>query len=294
MVIRFFSVRTPDQARGAEAQPESYELFRRSENKNLVGSACLQREFSRDVRLHGVWVLRDSDWECILSERESILVADAVADDVWGGILDEATGRDCARGLCGSTRPACGTHSDADADVAGNRFDRMHTWVRNDRVSGSASCVDWAASAGIFRRYGIGRGVGLFVRDCYTGAQRLLRQLAVGQPAGVGYVRRACGGRAHLDSAAAENGCVGMARSAAARLRDHTVLVPFEAVAARDGRVCGAEAPADNIGNIPFADGQLDGGGHWDADGHDDDRFLLHDYGLHADVWQLGVASGKH
>ncbi len=65
----------------AEARVHN-EPFRRSENKNLVGRACLQREFSGDVRLYGVWVLRDSDWECILSERESILVADAVADDV--------------------------------------------------------------------------------------------------------------------------------------------------------------------------------------------------------------------
>ncbi len=37
------------------------------------------------------------------------------------------------------------------------------------------------------------------------------------------------------DSTAGENGCMGMARSAAARLRDHTVLVRAEAVAARDG-----------------------------------------------------------
>src|SRR6266851_2105980 len=218
----------------AEARVHN-EPFRRTENKNLVGRACLQREFSGDVRLHGVWVLRDGDWECILSERESILVADAVADDVWGGILDEATGRDCARGLCGPSRPACRTHSDADADVAGNLFDCMHTWVRDDWVAGSASCADWTAVARIFGRDGIGRSVGLFVRDCYAGAQRLLRELAVGQPAGGSDVRRACRRGAQLNSTAGENGCMGMAGSTAARLRDHTVLVPAEAVAARDG-----------------------------------------------------------
>src|SRR5207245_8691427 len=63
-------------------------------------------------------------------------------------------------------------------------FDCMHTWVRDDWVAGSTSCADWTAVAGIFSRDGIGRSVGLLVRDCYTRAQRLLRELAVGQPAG--------------------------------------------------------------------------------------------------------------
>src|SRR3989442_6763544 len=134
------SAATPQRRSWEQRSPWPYDRPSRSEIKSLVCGARLQREFSGDVRLHGVWVLRDSDWECILSEREFILIADAVAYDVWGRILDEATGRDCARGICRSSRPACRTHSYADADVAGNLFDCMHTWVRDDRVAGSTSC----------------------------------------------------------------------------------------------------------------------------------------------------------
>src|SRR5713226_7348022 len=100
------SAATPQPRSWEQRSLWSYDRPFRSEIKNLVGRARLQWEFSGDVRLHGVWVLRDSDWECILSERESILIADVVADDVWGGILDEASRRDCARGVCGSSRPA--------------------------------------------------------------------------------------------------------------------------------------------------------------------------------------------
>src|SRR6266481_4672638 len=64
---------------------------------------------------------------------------------------------------------------------------------------------------------------------------KALRELAVGQPVGSGDGRRACRRGAQLNSTAGENDSMGMARSTAARLRDHTVFVPGEAVAARDG-----------------------------------------------------------
>src|SRR6266478_2837903 len=166
--------------------------------------------------------------------------------------------------------------------------------VRNDRLAGPAACVDRPAAAGVFGGHGTGRRVRLFIRNCYTGTQRLLRELAIGQPAGSGHVRCSRWSRPQLHPSSGKNDGMGMARPPASRLRDNSLSVSAQALSPGDGRVRRAQAPAHNIRDFPFPYCQLGDRAGRDDDGHNDHGFLLYDHGLHSHLRQLGAPSGDH
>src|SRR5882724_4503985 len=149
-------------------------------------------------------------------------------------------------------------------------------------------------AAGVFGGHGTGRRVRLFIRNCYTETQRLLRELAIGQPAGSGHVRCSRWSRPQLHPSSGKNDGMGMARPPASRLRDNSLSVSAQALSPGDGRVRRAQAPAHNIRDFPFPYCQLGDRAGRDDDGHNDHGFLLYDHGLHSHLRQLGAPSGDH
>src|SRR5260370_11842631 len=121
----------------------AYEPLRRTEIKNLVRRPRLQRKFSGDVRLHGIWVLRHGHRQRFLPQRKPFPVAHVVTDDVWGGISDAAPRRHRARCVHRSPWPPRRPHSDSESHVRGHLFDFLHSAVTNDQLAGSLSFFYW-------------------------------------------------------------------------------------------------------------------------------------------------------
>src|ERR1051326_2899486 len=64
--------------------------------KDRRGDSCLDGKFPRDVRLHGLWLLRRGDRARLLPDAERVRFADAVLHDFRHGLLDASARRDRA------------------------------------------------------------------------------------------------------------------------------------------------------------------------------------------------------
>src|SRR5882762_9865116 len=103
----------------------------------MGGSSSLERKFSRDVRLHGLRLLRGGYRPGVFSKRKPLLIVDALVDDIWRG-LSHAAGRRSGLGrLHGQTWPTRGITTDSLFDVGGNLHDRLHAGIRFDWSLGS-------------------------------------------------------------------------------------------------------------------------------------------------------------
>src|SRR6185436_7042357 len=102
-----------------------------------ISGPRLQRKFSGDVRLHGLRLLRLRDRRRIFSQRQSVRVADAGADDVWRRLPDAPARRDRARRLCGQVRAAGRPRLDVEPDVDRHRVHCLRARIPHHRTAGA-------------------------------------------------------------------------------------------------------------------------------------------------------------
>src|SRR4029079_11107566 len=171
-----------------------------------------------DVRLHGLWLLRIGHWRGLLSQWQSVPVADAGADDLRGGLPDAAARRSRARAVRRQTRPARRARVDAEPHVNRHSVHRVRAWLRVDRPGRAAPRTHRTTAAGIFGGHGTWWRIGVPLGDRHTRTKRLLCQLAVCQPAGGGRVRGAARRAAERRALAVGDEPLGLARAAARRL----------------------------------------------------------------------------
>ncbi|KAF1069905.1 MAG: hypothetical protein GAK39_02329 [Variovorax sp.] len=216
-----------------------------------------RRQLHGDVRLLPVRLLRHADLEGLLPGRRRVRLADADLHDLRRRLPDAATGRDLPRRLRRPRGPPQGPDRHARADGAGHAADRLRAVLRHHRLRGAAAGADRAPAAGLLGRRGARRRVGLPVGDGHAGPQGLLRELAVGQPAG----RHRGGGRARLlaqrDFQRAGDRRLLLARALLRRLPDRAGAVRDPPLAAGDRGVHGAQAPPRRARDLPLDGRQL-------------------------------------
>ncbi|CAG9230931.1 hypothetical protein PSAB6_540006 [Paraburkholderia sabiae] len=245
-----------------------------------------QRQLPGNVRLHGLRLLRRGDREDVLSERQRIRVADAVAFRVRRGLPDATVGRDRARRVHRPSRPAQRPDPDARADGARHADGRGDSGLRDDRRARARARAGRASVAGLLGGRRTGRRVGVSVGDRDQGQQGLLLFVAVGQPAGGCGVRRADRRVPEPPAARRPDDGMGLARAVPDRLSDRAVPVPDPPLAERDGRVPREEASSDGQRNFCVDAPELGRCARRYGYGHHDDGVVLHDHRVHADLRQ--------
>ena len=155
------------------------------ENTDLAGRGSRgQRQLPRDVRLHGVRVLRRHHRESGIPQRQRIRVADAVADDLRHRLPDAPARRRRAGSVHRSARPPAGPDREPRHHVGRRCADRLHADLRVDRHGRANPGRRRASAPGLLGRRRIRGGLRLSLGDRRAGSPRLLRELAVGEPAG--------------------------------------------------------------------------------------------------------------
>ncbi len=248
-----------------------------------VSCTRLDRKFSRDVRLHGVWLLCCRYRPDFLPQFQRVCVTDALPDDVWRRISDAAVGRDHSRKLCRPARTPPGSDSHAGAHGGGDAVGGLYSRLCQDRDCRAALGPGRTPGARFFSRSGSWRGLGVSCRNRDAGPQRLLYELAIHQPADGGDLCRSAG----------PDGCaaVGMARAAADRMRADSVPVLGARFAPGDASVPGEKAPSFGARNLDNHDRSCAVGRSRDDAVGSDHREFLHDHGLYAYFRQQRFAS---
>src|SRR5256886_17604997 len=132
----------------------AYDCANGTEFKNLVRYPRLEWKFSRDVRLHGIWLLRCRYWTGIFPERKCVCILDAVVDDIWR-CLSYASGGGIGLGrIHRQTWKARRIAFNSLSDVSRNFYDRLHARVRYDRPVGSAAGRCRKITTGFLGRHG--------------------------------------------------------------------------------------------------------------------------------------------
>ncbi len=119
-----------------------------------------------------------------------------------------------------------------------------HSWTRR-AIAGSSR----PPGAGLLRGRRTRRSLGLPFRNRSTKVERLLRQLAIRQPASRGHVRRAARYRPHLHVVRRPNVALGMADRTLGRMLASPAAALPAPIAPRDRRVSRAAAPFHRIRN---------------------------------------------
>ena len=114
--------------------------------------------------------------------------------DFWRRVPDASFGGHLPRRLCGPCRPPAGSRRHLVDHGHGHDPDRVRAGLRHHRACRAGSGADRPAAAGFLRRCRARRRLGLSLRDGTPRTERLLRLLAVGQPAS----RHRGGGAARL------------------------------------------------------------------------------------------------
>src|SRR4051794_27456905 len=150
--------------------------------------------------------------------------------------------------------------------------------IRNHWSFRTFACSGRSTTAGLFSRcrarwrFCLSRGNG------NAWKQRLLRFVAIREPAGRGDVCRHHRLHPEPDLEPGADGRLGMAHTVLYRLRDRALPVLHPQLAGRDEGVSGKEAPADHPRNLPYPwrESKHRAAGH--DDGRDDDRVVLHNH----------------
>ncbi len=241
------------------------------------------RQFPRNVRLHGLWLLCHRHRSCVLPCAQRILLADAVAGDVRRRLPD-APNRWLGVGqLHRSAWTPQGSDPDPEPDVRGRVVDRLCAGLRQHRHTRTGAGIARSPATGLFRWRGTGRRVGVSGRDRHAGPTRFLCGLAIGQPAGRGGVCRGARRRPAYAAIRERDGQLGMAHPVLHRQPDLAVDFPDPPFAARNAGV--RRAPSARPGwHRPVAARQCRVGAGWRRAGADDYRVVLSDHRLHADL----------
>ena len=160
------------------------------------------------------------------------------------GFPDAAAGCGVPGRLHRSPRPPPGPDHHPRPDGHGHPADRLRSRLCHAGRGGAVAGAVRPAPAGFFRRRRAGRGFGLPVGDRHARTQRLLRQLAVGQPAGRGGLRRPARRAPQPVAEPAGHGRMGLARAVLHRLPDRSGAVS-SSVARWRKRRSSRRAPTD-------------------------------------------------
>ena len=222
------------------------------------GPRC-QRQLPRDVRLHGLRVLRRGRRESRIPQRQRIRVADAVADDIRHRLPDAPARCRRAGRLHRSARPARRPDREPRHHVRRRCADRLHADLRVDRHGRANPRRHRASAPGLLGRCRIRGGLRLSLGDRLAGSPRLLRELAVGESAG----RRRLRGSHRCDAARASHrgtdDRLGLAHPVPDRLPDRPGAVLDPAFDAGERRIRPArQAPARHARrDLPLAPAEL-------------------------------------
>ncbi len=247
---------------------------------------CGQWQLPRDVRLHGVWLLRHRHRQDLLPRRQPVRLPDAVPRHLWRRLPDAAVGCGVPGRLHRSPRPPPGPDHYPRPDGHGHPADRLRSRLCHAGRGGAVAGAVRPAPAGFFRRRRAGRGFGLPVGDRHARTQRLLRQLAVGQPAGRGGLRRPARRAPQPVAEPAGHGRMGLARAVLHRLPDRSGAVRHPSLAGGNAGVRGAHPPTVAVAGAALHRAELRRSAGRYRDGGDDHRIVLPDHRLHADLRQ--------
>ncbi len=216
---------------------------------------------------------------------EPLRLADGDLPELRGRLRHAADRRARARAVHRPDRPAQGP--DPHPVDHGLRHDPDRLRARPTRRSAcSRRC--WWCSGGCLQGFSAGvelGGVSVYlVRDGDARPQGLLRQLAIGEPAGGGRGRGAPRLRDRQPDGAGGGRRLGLAHPVLHRLRDRAVSLRHPALARGDGRIRRAQGPSDARADLRDARRQLGGRARRRGDGRHDDGVVLPDHGLHADL----------
>src|SRR5215469_47102 len=134
------------------------------------------------------------------------------------GFFDAPARRHFPRHLHRPLRTPRRTYAHAGAYGRRNDNDRLGSGLYDPRRLGPCHRGDWAADPRLFSRRRARRRVRLSGGNRNAGTQRLLRQLAVRQPAGRGHLRRAPRRAAEQDYSSRNDAGVGLAHSVSDRV----------------------------------------------------------------------------
>ena len=166
------------------------------------------------------------------------------------GFVDAAGRRDRPRRVHGSPRASGGAAPHADADGPRHAEPRGHAGLRRGRRDRADCHRARAAPSGVLGGRRARRRLGVPVGDRDPGEEGLLRQLAVGQPAGGGGLRRAPRRLPRPPAGRGAHGCVGMARPVPRRLRDPSLAPLSPAVPAETTEPFAARATRPSVAAI--------------------------------------------
>jgi hypothetical protein len=234
------------QARCVEAQRREAEGGRYGRDglrQAQDGAPRHQRQLPRDVRFLPVRHLCPADRARLLSERRPLRLADADVPELRRGLRHAPDRRAGSRSLCRPDGATQRPHRHAVDHGLRHGPDRLRAGLRNNRRALAAARRTGASAAGLFRRRRARWRLSLSLGDGHPRRQGLLRELAVGEPAGRGRGRRAAGLRHRQPHGAASGRRVGLAHPLLHRLRHRAVPLLDPPLARGDegtGRLCSA------------------------------------------------------
>src|SRR5229473_208819 len=120
----------------------------------MGSTSSLEWKFSRDVRLHGLRLLRCRHWPGVLPKRKPICIADALVDDLWRRLSHAPSRRFGPGRVYRQAWAARGITADSHTDVGGNLLHRLHARVRFDWPLGSSPGSCRKTTTGLFGWHG--------------------------------------------------------------------------------------------------------------------------------------------
>ena len=216
-----------------------------------------------------------------LSQREPVRFPHVGVLEFRRGLCDAADRRAGSRPLHRPDRPPQGADRHARDHGVRHRADRLRAGLRHDRPCGAALGGDRATVAGLLGRRRTRRRVGLPLGNGAAGTEGILRQLAIGEPAGRDRRRRADRLRHRQADGAGRRRGLGMAHSVRHRLPDRAAAVRAARLAAGDGGISRPRSSSELRRNRAHADRQLGSGRRRRRHGGDDDGVVLPDHRLH-------------